>query len=167
MPKRYKLIFILLLSLILGCGNAFAERKLWTQTSPAVNATHIFIGEINRRGKPTGFHAKTNGQTPKDAKILKVKSRPNQAGVYTAHVGIYDKRSQQWKKKFSTMYPDTMEPAEIIKAVLHAYSNRKQGKTQPWRGPSGHGFPIEGYVLNDGRINTAYPIYIRNPSRKR
>ena len=164
---RYKLIFILLLGLLLCCNSAFAEKKLWTKTTPAVNATHIFIGEINRRGKPTGFHAKTNGQIPKDAKILKIKSRPNQAGVYTAQVGIYDKRSQRWKEKFSTMYPDTMEPADIIKAVLHAYGNRQQGKSQPWRGPSGHGFPIEGYVLNDGRINTAYPIYIHNPSRKR
>ena len=163
---RYKLIFILLLSLLLCCNSAFAEKKLWTQTSPAVNATHIFIGEINRRGKPTGFHAKTNGQIPKDAKILAIKSRPNQAGVYTAQVGIYDKRTQQWKEKFSTIYPDAMQPAEIIKAVLHAYNNRNPGKTQPWRGPSGHGFPIEGYVLNDGRINTAYPIYIHNPSRK-
>ncbi len=167
MPMRYKLISILLLNLILSCGSAFAEKKLWTETSPAVNATHIFIGEINRRGKPTGFHAKTNGQIPKDAKILKIKSWPNQSGVYTAQIGIYDKRSQRWKEKFSTMYPDKMEPAEIIKAVLHAYSNRNPGKTQPWRGPSGHGFPIEGYLLNDGRINTAYPIYIRNQSRKR
>ena len=164
---RYKLISTLLLSLLLCCNSAFAEKKLWTQTSPAVNATHIFIGEINRRGKPTGFHAKTNGQIPKDAKILAIKSRPNQAGVYTAQVGIYDKRTQQWKEKFSTIYPDAMQPAEIIKAVLHAYNNRNQGNKQPWRGPSGHGFPIEGYVLNDGRINTTYPIYIRNPGRKR
>lgn len=164
---HYKLILFLLLILTLGCSSAFAEKKLWTQTSPAVNATHIFIGEINRRGKPTGFHAKTNGQIPKTAKILKVQSQPNQAGVYTARVSIYDKRSRQWKQKFSTMYPDNMEPAEIIKAALHAYSNRKQGQSQPWRGPSGHGFPIEGYVLNDGRINTAYPIYIRNQSRRR
>jgi len=164
---RYKLISILLLGLILGSGSAFAEKKLWTKTSPAVNATHIFLGEINRRGKPTGFHAKTKGQSPKDAKILKIRSLPNQAGVYTAQVGIYDKRSRQWKQKFSSMYPDEMEPADIIMAVLHAYSNRKQGKTQPWRGPSGHGFPIEGYVLNDGRINTAYPVYIHNQSRKR
>ncbi len=164
---RYKLTSFLLLSLALCCNSAFAEKKLWTETSPAVNATHIFIGEINRRGKPTGFHAKTKGQIPKNAKLLKIKSRPNQAGVYTAQVGIYDKRSRQWKEKFSTMYPDEMGPADIIKAVLHAYKNRKQGESQPWRGPSGHGFPIEGYLLNDGRINTAYPIYIRNQSRKR
>ncbi|MEN8213263.1 MAG: EndoU domain-containing protein [Pseudomonadota bacterium] len=164
---RYKLILMLLLTLVLGSGTASAGKKLWTKTSPAVNATHIFIGEINRRGKPTGFHAKTKGQTPKDAKIIAVKSRPNQAGVYTAQVGIYDKRSRQWKQKFSTMYPDDMEPAEIVKAVLHAYSNRKPGKSQPWRGPSGHGFPIEGYLLNDGRINTAYPIYIHDSGRSR
>jgi hypothetical protein len=157
---------LLTLGLTLAWQNACADNKLWSQTNPAVNATHLFIGEINRGGKATGFHAKTKGQIPRDAKVITVKSGPNQAGVYTAMVAIYDRRSRQWREKFSTMYPDDMEPAEIIEAVLHAYKHRDRGRSQPWRGPSGHGFPIEGYLLKDGRINTAYPIYVRDSVRR-
>ena len=159
-------VILLILGLTLAWQNVGANNTLWSQTTPAVNATHIFIGEINRRGKATGFHAKTKGQIPRDAKIIAVKSGPNRAGVYTAMIAIYDRRSRQWREKFSTMYPDDMAPAEIIEAVLHAYALRDKGRSQPWRGPSGHGFPIEGYLLNDGRINTAYPIYVRDSARR-
>lgn len=157
---------LLTLSLALAWQNVCADNKLWTQTTPAVNATHIFIGEINRRGKPTGFHAKTKGQIPREAKIIAVRSGPNRAGVYTAMIAIYDRRSRQWREKFSTIYPDDMDPGEIIEAVLHAFARRESGRSQPWRGPSGHGFPIEGYLLDDGRINTAYPIYVRDSARR-
>ncbi|HHJ21045.1 MAG TPA: hypothetical protein ENJ84_14650 [Gammaproteobacteria bacterium] len=160
---RNKLLILLALvaAVLLASGNACA-RKAWTNTQPAINATHIFQGEINRRGKPTGFHAKFNGKVAKGAKILRIKGKPNKAGVYTANVAILDPESKQWKNKFSSMFPDKMKPKEVLKAVLHAYKHRKKGKTTPWRGPSGYGFPIEGYLLRNGKINTAYPIYIRD-----
>lgn len=156
-----KKLFLLTLLLVTAPAT-FAEEKLWTKTDPAINATHIFKGEINRRGKPTGFHAKFNGQIPKNIRIVQVKSRPNRLGVYTAQIAIKDPRSGVWKEKFSTMFPDNMEIAEVVKAIVHAYNNREKGRSQPWRGPSGHGFPIEGYLLDTGRINTAYPIYVRD-----
>lgn len=161
---RYKILILLALvaAVLLASGNAGAKKKAWTNTQPAINATHIFQGEINRRGKPTGFHAKFNGKVAQGAKIVRVKGRPNRVGVYTATVAIRDPGSKQWKNKFSSMFPDDMQPKEILKAVLHAYKNRERNKTTPWRGPSGHGFPIEGYLLRNGKINTAYPIYIRD-----
>jgi hypothetical protein len=52
-----------------------------------------------------------------------------------------------------------MQRAEVLQAVLHAYESR-QGGGEKFRGPSGAGFIIEGYFQN-GRINTAYPIFSR------
>jgi hypothetical protein len=37
----------------------------WSRTSPPVNVTHIFEGEINRRGKPTGSTRGRAGRTPR------------------------------------------------------------------------------------------------------
>ena len=158
-PRWSVLLLVVLLMMPLG---AQAEKRIWSNTKPAVNVTHIFQGEINRRGKPVGFHALFDGKAVKTARIVRVKAKPNKAGVYTAQVEIYDRKSGKWKRKFSSMFPDDMAPKEIIKAIIHAYEHREKGKRTPWRGPSGHGFPIEGYVLKDGRINTAYPIYIRD-----
>ena len=51
-----------------------------------VNVTHIFAGEINKRGKPTGFHSRPGGQDPATARLVRIVDRPNRAGVYTAEV---------------------------------------------------------------------------------
>lgn len=158
--RPHLLLFSLVL--LLFSAVATADDRQWTNTEPPINATHVFLGEINRRGKPTGFHAKLNGQVHKDARIIRIQSKPNQAGVYTAQVAIRDPNTGEWKEKFSSMFPDDLDVKTIIKAIEHAYQNRDKSRDQPWQGPSGHGFPIEGYTLNDGRINTAYPIYIRD-----
>ncbi len=156
---------LLLALLLLAPLGAQAEKRVWSDTRPPVNVTHIFHGEINRRGKPVGFHALIDGKAVETARIVRVKSKPNRAGVYTAQVEIYDRKSGTWKRKFSSMFPDDMAPKEIVMAIIHAYEHREKGRRTPWRGPSGHGFPIEGYVLRDGRINTAYPIYIRDKNK--
>lgn len=153
---------ILLTVLVLLAPYSIAKEKIWSETKPAVNLTHIFQGETNRKGKPTGLHAKFSGTLAEGAKIRRIRNKPNKVGVYTAEISIKDTRNGQWKDKFSSMFPDSLTPKEVVKSILHAYKNREKGKKTPWRGPSGHGFPIEGYVLRDGRINTAFPVYIRD-----
>ncbi len=150
------------LLLLLSTQTAIGNEKAWSRTQPPINLTHIFQGEINRKGKPTGFHAKFDGVVAQGAKINRVKSKPNRLGVYTANISVWDPAKDDWKPKFSSMFPDDLTPGEVVKAILHAYNNRQKGKSTPWRGPSGHGFPIEGYLLRNGKINTAYPIYIRD-----
>jgi hypothetical protein len=134
----------------------------WSRTSPPVNVTHIFEGEINRRGKPTGFHSRPGGHDPANARLVRIVDRPNRSGVYTAEVEI---RSQDgWLSKRSTLYADRMDRTAVIQAVLNAFQHRtgNRGESdEQFRGPSGAGFTIEGYYQN-GRINTAYPIYTRN-----
>ena len=135
-------------------GGARADEE-WSRTSPPVNVTHIFEGEINKRGKPTGFHSRPGGKDPANARLVRIVDQPNRAGVYTADVEI--RSGSQWLGKRSTLYPDRLDREAVIRAVLNAFQHRT-GNGEKFRGPSGQGFTIEGYYQN-GRINTAYPIY--------
>lgn len=128
-----------------------------SDTVPPINLTHIFEGEINRKGRPVGFHARPGGRNPSGARVVRVVDRPDRQGVYTAAVEI---RAQdgRWLQKRSTFYPDRMSREEVVAAILNAWRRRSTGAAEQFRGPSGLGFTIEGWHQN-GRINTAYPIF--------
>ena len=132
----------------------------WSDTSPNINLLHIFEGEINRRGKPTGFHSRPNGQDPANARVTSVKDQPNRHGVYTANIEVRD--GNQWKPKFSSFFPDDLSRDEVIDVILNAYNNSSNPNAQPWEGPSGAGYRVQGYTSNQGGINTAFPIFTRN-----
>jgi hypothetical protein len=128
-----------------------------SDTTPRINLSHIFEGEINRKGRPVGFHARPGGRNPAGARLVRVLDGPNRQGVYTAQVEI---RTQdgRWLDKRSTFYPDRMSRGDVVAAILNAYKRRTTGAAEQFRGPSGQGFTIEGWYQN-GRINTAYPIF--------
>ncbi len=139
----------------------------WSATSPPVNVTHIFEGKINARGKPVGFHSRPGGRDPRGARVVRIVDRPNRAGVYTAEVEIRSgpdsgpSSGSVWLPKRSTLYPDRLSRAAVVQAALHAFAARTTGGSEKFRGPSGQGFTIEGYYQN-GRINTAYPLFTRD-----
>lgn len=167
MKKRTLLYGLLLIAILIKTALSLLDSqepaKLPdTQFGPDINLTHIFDGEINRRGKPVGFHARPFGVDPQNARVVKVMGRPNRQGVYTARVEIFDRQTNLWKEKFSSFFPDNMDEVKVRSAIGHAYSNRHANKKQPWQGPSGHGFEVQGYLDRDGRINTAFPIYKKN-----
>ena len=139
-----------------GSLPASGEGK-WSDTRPAVNLEHIFEGEVNRRGKPVGFHSRPAGRDPRNARVVRVVDRPNRAGVYTAEVEI--RSGDGWRSKRSTFYPDRMDRAAVVQAILNAFQNRATGGSEKFRGPSGEGFDIEGRPLDGGDINTAYPLF--------
>ncbi|MEM7251321.1 MAG: EndoU domain-containing protein [Pseudomonadota bacterium] len=132
----------------------------WSATKPRINLHHVFHGELNRSGKPVGFHARPGGRDPSGARVVDIRSRPNRAGVYTATVAIRD--GGAWREKFSSFFPDGMSRADIVKRILNAYRKSEDPTRQPWTGPSGAGFDIQGYTLRGGDINTAFPIYRRD-----
>jgi len=132
----------------------------WSSTEPNINLWHVFEGEINRKGKPVGYHSRPGGQDPAGARIKALRDEPNRAGVYTATIEIRD--GDQWKQKFSSFFPDSMSQNEVINAVLNAYHNSSNQQAQPFEGPSGHGFSIQGYTSSQGGINTAFPVYVRS-----
>jgi hypothetical protein len=133
----------------------------WSKTTPAINETHLFDGYINRKGDPVGFHSRPGGRDPGKARVTAVTDPPNKAGVYTARVEILAS-GRRWLSKQSTFFPDRMTRGEVVQAVLHAYQHRTSKNSIKFSGPSGKGFTIEGYLLTDGKINTAFPVYRRD-----
>ncbi|MES1241074.1 MAG: EndoU domain-containing protein [Acidobacteriota bacterium] len=130
----------------------------WSDTRPAINQEHIFEGQVNKRGKPVGFHSRPGGRNPSGARVVRIVQGPNRAGVYIADVEIRN-ASGRWLRKRSTFYPDRLSREEVVAAVLHAWNLREKGRTNPFHGPSGEGFEIEGRPLDGGDINTAYPLF--------
>ncbi len=137
-----------------------ADLPHWSSTDPEINLWHVFYGEINRKGKPTGFHSRPGGNDPANARVVSVKDRPNRAGVYTANIEVRD--GNRWKSKFSSFFPDNLSQQEVVDIIVHAYNNSKNPRKQPWSGPSGLGFQVQGYTSSRGGINTAFPVYQRN-----
>lgn len=129
----------------------------WSDTDPAINLHHIFEGEVNKRGKPVGYHSRPDGEDPSGARVTRIVDGPNGEGVYIADVEIRT-RSDRWLRKRSTFFPDEMSRDQVVQAILHAWGDGQKLGDGRFRGDSGEGFTIEGRTLNDGRINTAYPI---------
>ncbi|MFT5893736.1 MAG: hypothetical protein ACI8VW_000602 [bacterium] len=138
-------------------NDTIASGEKWSDTNPNVNQWHIFDGEINRSGKPVGFHSRPSGKDPEKARVKSIRDAPNKSGVYTASIEIRD--GNLWKEKFSSFFPDSMSKDDVLRAVLNAYKNSNDPEAQPFEGPSGLGFSIQGYTSNKGGINTAFPIY--------
>ena len=143
-------------------GNSHSEPDYaqWSQTDPNINLWHVFAGEINRSGKPVGYHSRPGGVDSANARVVSVRDQPNNAGVYTANIEIRD--GNQWKGKFSSFFPDSMSRDEVVEAVLNAYNSSSDKQAQPFEGPSGLGFTIQGYTSGRGGINTAFPIFVRS-----
>ncbi len=90
--------------------------------------------------------------------MIRVLDGPNAVGVYVAKVQIRDPRTGRWLEKTSTLFPDSLSREEVLTAIRKA--QREAQGSEPFRGPSGLGFTIEGY-FQDGKIATAYPIFER------
>ena len=133
--------------------------KVWSNTSPQINETHIFCGEINSRWKPTWFHSKINWKIPKTVQIIK-QEKANRFGVYNAKIKIYDIKNKYFKNKFSSIFPEKLSKQEVEKAILNAWKHKKYYKHSKFVWPSGLWFDISGYTYKwKNKINTAYPIY--------
>ncbi len=141
---------------------AFDEGPRWSTTEPNVNLHHVFLGETNRQSEPVGFHARPGGEDPPTARLVRVRDAPNRHGVYTAQIEIYDAEDERWEGKFSSFFPDAMSRDEVLDAILNAYRESPNPRAQPFDGPSGLGFRIQGYTSSRGGINTAFPLYTRN-----
>lgn len=147
----------------------------WSASQPPVNLRHIFCGETNRRGRAVGYHALGGTREPGEARIEAVLEPLDRHGVYRARVCIVasgapaeEAGQREVGCKRSTLFPDAWSEARVLAAILGAYRQAvADGSVDArghWRGPSGAGFDIEGWLLPTPagappRINTAWPAY--------
>jgi len=137
----------------------------WTDHRPAINARHVFCGEV-RKGKPRGFHSARLRDTSSVVTGVRGISR-SANGIYTGMVVFKDGQS-----KFSTFFPDACTVDQVLASIHHA-STHISGDHPAWGqlGPSapasstdgfcldhrGQAFPIRMGLFDDGRVNTAFP----------
>lgn len=133
--------------------------KVWSNTKPQINETHLFCGEINSRWKPTWFHSMPEWKEPETVQIVKTEEK-NKFWVYNAKIKVYDIKNKKFREKFSSIFPDHLSKQEVENAILNAWKNKKYYKNSKFQGPSGLWFEISGYTYKwKNKINTAYPIY--------
>jgi Bacterial EndoU nuclease len=139
----------------------------------AIRLHHILCGDINRRGEPTGFHlADGDGRGRCDARSgarVVEKGPPDKHGVYQAVVEIMDERSGRWLRKEggSTMFPVAWSPADLERELRAAYGRASVrpagGSDYRFEGRAPSGILMRGFVTDDGRVMTAFPVRERGP----
>ncbi len=118
---------------------------------------HIFDGTINSKGNATGYHY-TMVEDSKGSIIDGTKSKEDKNGVFTGKVKVGDVK----KKGFSSFYPESWTPQQVVDAINTAYDYAVNDSSNPkgslWIGYAGD-LEIDMYLDNNKKITTAYPVY--------
>lgn len=124
---------------------------------------HIFDGTINKKGKATGYHYSMI-EDSKGHILEGTRSNPDAHGVFTAKVRVGDVK----KNGFSSFYPETWSPQEVVDAINEAYEDAVNNPENPrgdlWIGHSGK-LEIDMYLNEKKKIVTAYPIFQENKAK--
>lgn len=118
---------------------------------------HIFDGSINSKGNATGYHY--NQIADSKGQIIKgTESKKDSHGVFTAKVKVLNVK----KNGFSSFYPESWTPQQVVDAIDEAYRDALDDPANPrgslWIGYSGD-LEINMYLDNNKKITTAFPIY--------
>ena len=118
---------------------------------------HIFDGTINGKGKATGYHYSMIPDS-KGKIIDGTRSEPDENGVFTGKVEVNGVK----KNGFSSFYPESWSPQEVVDAINTAYDDALSDPNNPqgqlWIGYCGY-IEIDMYLNSSKQITTAYPVY--------
>ncbi|MCW6087704.1 EndoU domain-containing protein, partial [Clostridium sporogenes] len=126
--------------------------KEWIESESIISIKalkHIFHGNTNWKGLPSGYH---KASIMSKAKISNV-SNPDKFGVYKATVEM------KGKTKFSTFFPDSWSRVDVINSIKEAYRGIKLDKAGWYIGKTSSGMEIKMWLNDKGLVNTAFPIY--------
>jgi hypothetical protein len=145
----------------------------WSATQPPVNQTHIFCGEWSHN-QPKGFHSRPGGHSPATVANFVVTQASNAKGVYG---GRWHYAGHPNPQKNSTMYPDSCTEAQVLASIDYAVQHRVAhcpagapgwahcGLNAPTTGGAAYceatdhtNFTIAFALLNNGNVNTAFPL---------
>lgn len=142
------------------------ETFAWSDTQPALNLRHILCGEIKKNGDVVGMHSRVIQET---APVKEIQAQPaGPDGLYGATVYF-----ENGKSKNSTFFPDSCTVEQLTNSILYAVRH-SHGPAKPWgklgcsapakadpkycTGPDGARIVIRFGELDDGRVNTAFPL---------
>ena len=118
---------------------------------------HIFDGTINGKGKATGYHY-TKVKNSKGKIIEGTRSDVDENGVFTGKVEV----SGIKKNGFSSFYPESWTPQQVVDAINTAYNDAINDPSNPkgslWIGYCGD-LEIDMYLDTNKKITTAFPVY--------
>ena len=129
-----------------------------TENFTEKSLSHIFEGDINRRGQAGGYHYDMVEGT--SGNIIEGTKGPalNDAGVYEARVEV-DGIPKKANGGYSTFFPDHMSPQEVVDTINEAYSNKVLAYGNKYIGKSSNGLKIGMYIRkSDGKIISAFPM---------
>ena len=133
-----------------GSGTVANEGNLKSDTIFSENALeHIFHGNINGRGRPSGYHHENINS---EATLSNI-SKPDKFGVYEAIIEL------NGKQKFSTFFPKEWNRVQVLNAVKEAHSSLKINGSGWHIGTTKEGMEIKMWINDKGMIDTAFPIY--------
>ena len=121
--------------------------------------SHIFDGDLNRRGKAVGYHY---GMIEDSAGSGILGSRVELGNdIYKVKVEV-NSVPKTANGGYSTMFPDTMSPQEVVDAINEAYYKRVKvtNTRNTYRGTSNSGLQIDMFIDKDGKIISAFPTEI-------
>ena len=118
---------------------------------------HIFMGTINRKGNATGYHYDGIEDSPGEI-ISGTKTKADENGIYEGQVKV-DGIKKSGNKGYSTFYPESYSPQDVIVAINVAYEDRELVSGNTYRGETNDGFVIEMYLNDNDKIISAFPIY--------
>lgn len=112
---------------------------------------HIFLGAINPKGEAKGYHYEGVENTAGTV-VPGTRTAPNANGVYRAKVMVND----VLKNGFSTFFPKSMSPLQVVNAINLAYENRQHVSGNRYYGYA-NGIKIEMFINQNGKIISAFP----------
>ena len=118
---------------------------------------HIFEGQVNARGKAVGYHYEGIEGTSGNV-IPGTESSVNNIGIYKAKVEV-NGIPKTANGGFSSFYPKSMSPQEVIGSINEAYRNRVYIRGNTYSGLTSSGMEIEMFLDKNGKIISAYPVY--------
>ena len=118
---------------------------------------HIFEGDVRRR-QAGGYHYDMVEGT--SGSIIEGTKSPalNDAGVYEAKVEV-NGIPKKGNEGYSTFFPDSMSPQEVVDAINEAYETRifDTDSRNLYEGISKNGMKIKMYLDSEKKIISAYP----------
>ena len=129
-----------------------------TENLTEKSMSHIFEGDINRKGRAGGYHYDMVEGT--SGSIIEGTKSPalNDAGVYEAKVEVNGilKKANGGK---STFLPDHMSPQEVVDTINEAYETRvfDTNSRNKYEGISKNGMKITMYLDSEKKIISAFP----------